>query len=109
VVAIAHFNARNASVMPAMADLARRASMAVTPLLYDTRYTNRGALSAANDALQSGADTVLGTARSTSTASTVQLSYLFDAPMLSYWASSPVLSDPSRSHCSVAPMPLTKL
>ena len=94
LVAVAHFNAGSTIVVPTMSGLTAQSTSRTGAILLDTLYTSRGALLAANNVLQEGVDSVLGTARSTSTASSAQLSYLFDAPQLSYWASSPALSDP---------------
>tara|TARA_B110001452_G_scaffold196118_1_gene166099 strand:- start:4103 stop:8938 length:4836 start_codon:yes stop_codon:yes gene_type:complete len=94
VLAVEHFNTRNATVVPELATL--DSPLQLQPLYLNTDSLQAGGLTAYRAALAAGPPHgLLGPPRSAVSVPTAQLGAIDSLPQLSYWASSPTLSDKS--------------
>ena len=93
LLAVDHVNTGNAVIVPQLSTLS--AGIALRPLLYDTRSTPQGGLKAYLDARAAGAVVVLGPARSAVSEVVAVAGGIQEVPTVSYWSSSPTLSDQS--------------
>ena len=91
-LAVKHANARNGSIVPALANLPAAAPL-IHPLFYDTESVEQGGLAAYRSAYNAGAAAIVGPARSAVSTTVSLLSAIDDIPTISYWSSSPALSD----------------
>lgn len=93
IVGIRHANARDGRVVPELASIT---GPALTPLVYDSRSNAHGGLSAYEAAVKRvGAAAIVGPARSATAKPMGVMQSVDSVPSVSYWASSPQLSDQS--------------
>ena len=90
VLAVRHVNARNGSVVPALGGLSGTHFRAV---VRDTGSVPLSGIISYREAVEQGAHAIVGAARSAVTMPIATLSAIDKLPMMSYWSSSPELSE----------------
>lgn len=95
LLAVAHFNARDGSVVPAFSQSSGVSSLAfnLSARLYDTAYTPNGAVEAFRVAQDAGSAGLVGPYRSASSISLYPRGDFLDLPLVSYGSTSVVLSN----------------
>lgn len=93
LLAVQHFNARDARVVPQLANLT--SAMQLQSIVLDTDSVEVGGIRAYRSALAAGVHGLVGPSRSAVCQPTAQLGALDSLPQLSQWASSPSLSEKS--------------
>ena len=107
MLAIKDANERNGSVIQEFATLPQ-SMLPISTLAYDSMSTERGGLHAFHNASLEGVQAVVGPARSAVCEPVSTLANIFRVPVVSFWSSSPTLSNQevhpffSRSHPSDA-------
>ena len=91
--AIRHINEGNGSVVPELALGAHENLGWLSPLLYDTDSTAKGGIIAYRHARAMGASAFVGAARSAVVEPLAEIGNVDGLPMISYWATSPDLSE----------------
>jgi hypothetical protein len=92
VLAVRHANTRNGSVVP---DLARLTRTNINAYHRDTGSVPFSGIGSYRQLVWRGAHAVVGAARSAVSTPLAQLGAVDEMPMMSYWSSSPSLSDKS--------------
>ena len=95
VIAAKHVNARDGRIVSALAKLPANAPL-INPLIYDTQSSEQGGLDAYRSAHLAGAAAIIGPSYSSIAAIISVLGNVDEKPIVSFWSSSPALSDDSR-------------
>ena len=92
ILAVRHFNDHDGSVVPQFASSPNR-SLRLNEIVFDTASTEAGGIRAYRTALEKGMHGFVGAARSAVSQPVAQLGSIDRIPQLSYWSSSPDLSN----------------
>ena len=96
ILGVNDFNARNNSVVPELAGgNLSSSSLQMSKVIFDTTSVGKGGIKAYRNALAASAHGVVGAARSAASTPVANLGSIDKIPQISYWSSSPALSDKS--------------
>ena len=96
ILGVNDFNARNNSVVPELAGgNLSSSSLQMSKVIFDTTSVGKGGIEAYRNALAASAHGVVGAARSAVSTLVANLGAVDKVPQISYWSSSPALSDKS--------------